>query len=269
MKTERQRGHRAGLDPDVILAAARLLSAEEGVAALSMRRLADRLGVAPNSVYSYYPDKATLLAALMDVLLAGVAAPNPALVDWRDGLVTLLGESRRLLLAHAELIPLFLAGPSRGPNAVRLGEATLALLAAGGVSGPAAVDALQVLLIYTFGFAAYGAPRAADPARSDGQEQARTRFTFEATADAPRSRAVAARLAAFATEATFEMGVRWLLDGIAARGTLFVGSASQVAPPLPSAPPPQPSMLPGLSALPAAPPQATEPLRPRRSGRFL
>lgn len=187
-----------------------------------MRRLADHLEVAPNSIYSHFSDKASLLEALIDSLLVDVPVPDPDRVEWREGVVELMIATRRLLLDHADLIPIFMAGPSRGPNAIRLGEVTLELLAHGGVEGTAAVEALRILLVYSFGFAAFEAPRRADPAPE--HRRIRSEEAFAGSEDAPRSRVLAPELARHPTEATFEKGLRWLIDGVTAQAGR-VGSA--------------------------------------------
>ena len=61
-KKQRGPGERAGLDLGAVLGAARQLSEREGPESLTMRRLARQMGVAPNALYSYFPDKAALLA---------------------------------------------------------------------------------------------------------------------------------------------------------------------------------------------------------------
>lgn len=205
-------GQRAGLVREAILEAARSISEREGVARLTMRRLADRLGVAPNALYSHFPNKSALLDAVLDSLLAGIEVPEVERVDWKRGLFVLMSEARRLLRAHIELIPLFLSRPSRGPNAMRLGEVTLAFLARAGLRGPAAVDALRVLLIYSLGFAAHEAPRRNDPAPE--KRRALSEAAFRGAPDLPHVRELAGELARHPDDETFEMGLRWLIAGI-------------------------------------------------------
>src|SRR6266511_4798460 len=192
-------GHRAGLRPEVVIAAARSLSRREGLAAVTMRRLAADLGVAPHALYGHFADKTALLDAVLDDVIGEVQPPDPRAVAWAEGLVALMGQTRRLLLDHAELIPLFLSRPRRGRNAIRLGEVTLQLLARGGIHGEPAVRALRALLVYSFGFAALEAPW-------------RT---------APREFPTVARLAAplgrQPTDEDFHAGLNWLLAGIAER----------------------------------------------------
>lgn len=208
-------GQRAGLSRELVLAAARRIAADVGVDRLTMRRLAAELGVLPNTLYSYFPHKEALLDALVDDLLAGIDAGDPTEGDWRDGLVRVMDSSRRLLLAHPQLVPVFLARPGLGPNASRLGEITFGLLRRGGVEGERAVEAFRVLLIYSLGFAAFQAPRLqVDSAARTRQVEA----TFASLPEDrfPEMRQLAGHLAAPTTDRHFHTGLRWLLDGIGA-----------------------------------------------------
>ena len=210
-------GQRAGLSREQVLAAARRIADAEGVDRLTMRRLAAELGVMPNALYTYVPDKEALLDALLDDLLADVDPGDPgAEEDWRDGLVRVMDASRRLLLAHPQLAPVFLARPALGPNAARLGEITLALLRRGGVEGERAVEALRVLLIYSLGFAAFQAPRLQTDSAAR-TEQVEAAYAGLPEDRFPRLRRLAGPLAAPTDDRQFHTGLRWLLDGIAAR----------------------------------------------------
>src|SRR3954447_1731848 len=77
--------------PDGGLAAASIVAAgiavadAEGLAALSMRRVAAELGAAPMSLYRHVRDKDELLLAMMDAAISEVALPEPP-PSWRDGL---------------------------------------------------------------------------------------------------------------------------------------------------------------------------------------
>jgi TetR/AcrR family tetracycline transcriptional repressor len=206
-------GQRAGLTRELVLAAARRIADAEGVDRLTMRRLAAELGVQPNALYTYVPDKEALLDALIDDLLAGIEAENSAAGDWREGLARVMDSSRRLLLAHPQLVPEFLARPGLGPNAARLGEITFGLLRRGGLEGERAVEAFRALLIYSLGFAAFQATRLPDdPARSARAEAA---FTSLPEDSFPEMRRLASHLAGPTTDRQFHTGLGWLLDGIA------------------------------------------------------
>jgi TetR/AcrR family transcriptional regulator, tetracycline repressor protein len=207
-------GQRAGLSRGLVLAAARRIADEEGVDRLTMRRLAAELGVMPNALYSYVPHKEALLDALVDDLLGDIDPGDSAEGDWRDGLVRVMDSSRRLLLAHPQLIPVFLARPGLGPNAARLGELTFALLRRGGVEGERAVEAFRVLLIYSLGFAAFQAPRLQVDSSARTEQVAAT-FGSLPEGSFPQLRRLAGHLAAPTTDRHFHTGLRWLLDGIA------------------------------------------------------
>jgi AcrR family transcriptional regulator len=200
-----------------VLEAARRIADAEGVDRLTMRRLAAELGVTPNTLYTYFPHKEALLDALIDDLLAGIDAGDPAERDWRDGLVQVMGSSRRLLLAHPQLASVIIARPGLGPNAARLGEVTLELLGRGGLEGERAVEALRVLLVYSLGFAAFQAPRRQGDA---GARSARAEATFAGLPEDrfPRMHGLARQLAGPTTDHQFHTGLRWLLEGIAAQG---------------------------------------------------
>jgi TetR/AcrR family tetracycline transcriptional repressor len=208
-------GQRAGLSRESVLGAARRIADEEGVDRLTMRRLASELGVMPNALYTYFPHKEALLDALVDDLLADIDAGDPAEGDWRDGLARVMDSSRRLLLAHPQLVPAFLARPGLGPNAARLGEVTFELLGRGGLDGERAVEAFRVLLTFSLGFAAFQAPRLQVDADA---RTALAEATFSSLPEDsfPRMHRLAGHLAGPTTDRHFHTGLRWLLDGIAA-----------------------------------------------------
>jgi TetR/AcrR family transcriptional regulator, tetracycline repressor protein len=183
-------GQRAGLTRDAVLAAARAALGEGGVEALSMRRLAGRLGVAPNALYSHVTSRDDLIDALLDDALNEVRAPDPERGDWREGIETMMRRTYGVLVAHPDLVPLYVARRgARGPRAVELGDQMLKMLARGGIEGDRAREAVRTLIIHTIGFAAFGV-----------QEPLR-----EST------------LTAKAVEQHYVQSLRWLLDGIATR----------------------------------------------------
>jgi TetR/AcrR family tetracycline transcriptional repressor len=211
MVARRGPGTRAGLTGGQILTAARELVEREGVESLTMRQLADQLGVAPNSIYSHFRDKAALVDAVLDDLLAEIADPVIGSGAWQDGVIALMARSRDTLLRHAPLLPHLFSRPMRGPQASRLAEATLALLEQGGIRGPDAVAGLRAILTYTFGSVALDAPRRLDdPAARAAAGVA----AFGERTDRPRVAAQAEALARPPADADFATSLRWLLDGL-------------------------------------------------------
>lgn len=155
-------GSRAGLTRDDVLRVARTRLAREGLAGLTMRGLAADLGVAPNALYSHVADKTELVDLVLDetlgqVALPGTKADTAPVVDPEHGLTALLVSTYEVLIAAPDLVPLYLARQgSRGPNAQQLGAVMRGFLSRLDVTGPAADEALRVLVIYTIGFAALG-----------------------------------------------------------------------------------------------------------------
>ena len=190
MSPDRTPGQRAGLTRSLVIAAARELADEQGVEAVSMRAIAQRLEVSPNALYSHVASRTELLDGLLDEVLDEVHAPDPTVEDPVEGLHALMRSTYVVLLSHPDLVPLYLARQgAHGPNAQHLGDVMLALLARAGITGASGREALRVLIVYTIGFAAFTAGGAAA-------------FDGDST---PR----AAELAA-----NFESGLSWLLAGV-------------------------------------------------------
>ena len=194
-----------------MLAATRAIADQEGVAALTMRRLADALGVMPNSLYTYYPTKDALLDALLDSLLGEIETDGLESMGWREALTKVMDDSRRLLVSHPQLVDVFLTRPSAGKNAARLGEMTFRALRKAGLEGDDAVGAFRVLLIFSLGYAAFQAPRLGDEERSRRGESA---FRSLPPEEYQEMRRLAEPLGKAPDDETFRAGIDWLLDGI-------------------------------------------------------
>jgi TetR/AcrR family tetracycline transcriptional repressor len=130
-----------------VVTQARAIAARHGLENLTMRRLADALGVMPNALYTYFPDKAAILDAVLDDLLGDVQRPRRGL-SWRQGLVSLMSSYRKVLLTHPELIALTVSRPMYGANALRLREELLTLLRRGNLDDADSVSAFFALFAY-------------------------------------------------------------------------------------------------------------------------
>jgi TetR/AcrR family tetracycline transcriptional repressor len=141
---------RAFTGDDVLDAALALMDAD-GPSALSIRRIAAALGVTPNAVYTYFPDKSGIEQALIERLLGEVNRAAPDSGDWRADLETLAVDLRRRLTAHPGAVPLLLGGAMNGPEALLLGERLLEILARGGLPAGAAARAAYLIMVYVLG----------------------------------------------------------------------------------------------------------------------
>jgi AcrR family transcriptional regulator len=193
------------LSRERILDAARELVGREGLDALSMRRLAQRLDVWPMSIYTYFRDKDELLDALADSAAERLAVPGPsARATWRNQIGELLEEARRVLGDDA--VATRLPRAMLSPGLLRLSEAGLTILSKAGFDEEAAARAWRALLSYTFGFALTSVPAAR-----------RTRAAVAALPDDgyPALHASAGALAAaLGDDDEFRRGLDALLEGI-------------------------------------------------------
>jgi AcrR family transcriptional regulator len=103
-----------------VVAAGRQLLEEEGLEALTMRRLAERVGIRAPSLYKHLPDKAALEAAIIATGFEEAAAAFEQAVDRAgggsgegagDALVALAAAYRRFALEHPHLYRLMNNGP--------------------------------------------------------------------------------------------------------------------------------------------------------------
>jgi TetR/AcrR family transcriptional regulator, tetracycline repressor protein len=210
---------RGSLTREEIIKEALALLDEHGPGALSMRRLADRLGVAPNALYTHVRGKADLIEGLIDQVYAGLTLkPDPS-GDWTQQLATLSQDVRNHLLAHPAVVPYALQQPGLGPHSLRLGEAIYDILRPAGFSDQAVVGTVYALLTYILGFVALEVPRAGtDPQTSD--EFVRRMWAFFAAlppGEFPHTVELAALLARISTDDQFQFGIRTFLAGLTAQ----------------------------------------------------
>lgn len=116
------------LSRERIVAAAIALVDAEGLAALSTRRLATRLGVSGPSLYNHFATKDDLLEAVADAVTAQVDISALGAQPWPDALRAWATSYRRTLAEHPNLVPVVAHGPGRRPHALRLADAVYGAL---------------------------------------------------------------------------------------------------------------------------------------------
>jgi AcrR family transcriptional regulator len=210
---------RGSLTREEIIKEALVLLEQQGAGALSMRRLADRLGVAPNALYTHVRGKADLIDGLIDQVYAGLTLELDRSGDWTQQLTTLSQAIRAHLLAHPAVVPYALQQPGLGPHSLRLGEAIYNVLRPAGFSDQVVVGTVYALLTYILGFVALEVPRAGtDPQTSD--EYVRRMWAFFAAlppGEFPHTVELAAQLARISTDDQFQFGIRTFLAGLNAQ----------------------------------------------------
>ena len=148
-----RRGRRRSLSEQEILGAAFDLLAERGADGVTLRGVAARVGIAPNAVYTYFPDKATIVRGLVELLLSKVdhGRFTDRTLPWRERIRAFALDLRAELLVHPGAVHLLLASSPTGPNAKAVGDTVLGILADAGLDPEDAARAAQLLNVHILG----------------------------------------------------------------------------------------------------------------------
>ncbi|MGH3927418.1 MAG: TetR/AcrR family transcriptional regulator [Pseudonocardiaceae bacterium] len=153
-KEPASRGPKPGLTLERVVATAVALADREGLAALSMRRVAAELDVGTMSLYRYVPGKGELL----DLMLDHVYGPSEELEehrgkDWRNHLEGIARGTWDLHLDHPWLLQVNQARPLLGPNALGSFDFALPGLDGLGLTGAEKVAVILAVDHYVTGTA--------------------------------------------------------------------------------------------------------------------
>ena len=158
----RTSSYRKQLSREVLVREALELLDSEGLDALTMRNLADRLGVVPNALYRHVTDKGDLLDGVLDEAVARVPLPTGRL-SWDEGLGALATAIRATMLEHPAITSLVVNRPSLGPASIAIGEYGFGVMLEAGFTPHLAERSLNLILTYTLGFVALEVPRIHQP----------------------------------------------------------------------------------------------------------
>jgi AcrR family transcriptional regulator len=146
-------GRPAQIDRAAILAASLELADEQGLAAVTMQAVADRLGVTPMALYRHVANKADLLDGVVESILLEVPLPDPA-DAWPDRLSALARGTRAAARRHPQIFPLLLQRAAVTPGARRTREVVYAALREAGLAEDDVVQMERLLVTAVLGFAA-------------------------------------------------------------------------------------------------------------------
>jgi AcrR family transcriptional regulator len=127
-----------------ILDAALAVAAERGLDGVSMRAVAQHLGLTPMALYGYYRSKDELLDAVLGRLLGEIPAP-PTGLGWREVIEHLAYGLRAVAARHPAALSLLVTRPAVNPAAVRIVDAVYQALLAAGVP-PGEVPRIERML---------------------------------------------------------------------------------------------------------------------------
>jgi AcrR family transcriptional regulator len=142
---------RAPLTRERVLAAAITLADEGGLAGLTMRKLAQQLGVEAMSLYNHVANKDDLLDGMVDLVFAEIGLPVSG-ADWKAALRQRAIATRAALERHRWAIGLMESRSQPGPANLRHHDAVLGCLREAGFSIAMAAHAYSVLDSYIYGF---------------------------------------------------------------------------------------------------------------------
>jgi len=152
-RSEEPRAARRPLTREAIVEAALKLLDREGLAGLSMRRLADKLGVGVASLYWHVRDKEELLGLLLDRIVGESEVPDPDPPNWQEQIKELARQNRRLLHRHRDAAQISLGRIPVGPNSMPVLERNLRLLTAAGLPPRVIALAADMFALFVGGFA--------------------------------------------------------------------------------------------------------------------
>jgi AcrR family transcriptional regulator len=213
---------RLPLDRDRVVGVALELLDEVGLGGLSMRRLADRLGVKAASVYWHVRDKEELLDLVFDRVIGEIEVPEPDPSRWREQLAEVAHEMWRVTNKHRDIARVQLGRFPIGPNALAFSEGLHAILRAGGLSDRASAYAGQLLPLYVSAFAleegsGLRSPAGEEASPEDVLEMIRDYFRSLPVERFPNLVALASDITGGDPDERFEFGLELFLDGLEQR----------------------------------------------------
>lgn len=226
MRKKPVRGPKPGLSVEEVVLAAVEVADAEGIAALSMRRVAERLGASTMSLYTYVPSKAELIDVMLDAVLGEAVGTNDVAGGWREGLASVARENWALHHRHPWTLQVAaMSRPPLGPNAIAKYDYELRVVDGIGLTDVEMDSVLTLVLGYVQGAARTSVEAAEAEKRTgktDEQWWSANAPLLEKVFD-PGRYPTASRVGRAAGEAhqgaydpgyAFEFGLRRVLDGI-------------------------------------------------------
>lgn len=137
------------LTKDELFERALAIADAEGLDALTMRRLAQDVGVEAASLYHHVPNKEALLDGVLVRVRSEMRLPEPLPEDWKDLMAAIFAEYRRVLSTHPNLTPLSGRRVETDP------DSGLVFLTQLGFTLDDAVDLWQSMIAFVTGFSIF------------------------------------------------------------------------------------------------------------------
>jgi AcrR family transcriptional regulator len=153
LEVGRNRGPKPKLRVDDIVSIAIEIADREGLSAVSMRRIAERLGVGPMTLYTYIPAKSDLLDMMFDHVVGQAPVEIPEDAGWRAGLEAIARGQWDLAQRHHWFSELPWTRAPLGPNVMDAYERAVSVVWGFGLSGKEMNEVLNLVTAYVHGAA--------------------------------------------------------------------------------------------------------------------
>jgi AcrR family transcriptional regulator len=167
-------GPAAPLTTPAIVEAALRVAQDKGFASLTMRALAEELGVSAMAAYHYVPNKQALIELVVDAVLELVEVPPTEFGQWGERLRELQRRNAAVLAAHPGIEPLLYSMPPTGQGR-RIMDGYVEILRDAGFSRADALQALSVVHAYGLGRSAM--ERRSGPETASGHDESADPWT--------------------------------------------------------------------------------------------
>jgi AcrR family transcriptional regulator len=223
-RSRRERPAKPALSREAIVDAALKIVADEGLDALTMRRLAQALDTGPASLYVYVANRNELWELVFDAAVGTVETEPTDPARWREQLHGLVGRMVDMMARrYPGMARVAMAHIPVGDNVLRVGESLLSLLKAGGASDQAAGYALDLISSYATAIAyeqSLYAQLYEDPEHAEREiEKIAARFASVSPERYPTMAALGEELTTGDGDERFALGLDVIVNGLLATPT--------------------------------------------------
>jgi AcrR family transcriptional regulator len=208
--SKRRRGARPPLTPTRITEAALRIADDEGIDAVSIRRIAAEIDARPMSLYDHFASKEDLFDSMADTVTGEVLLSQPLPEGWREALTVIARRSYATFTKHPWLVGLYSRRSRFGPNAVAVSKQAARATSTMPVGETERWLLFGTLIDFVLGHSLRAAmtPRPADLEDVISPEELQRSPELAALPETLRSRASLER---------FELGLELVLDAIELR----------------------------------------------------
>jgi AcrR family transcriptional regulator len=143
---------RSALTRERVLEAAVELADDIGIESLTIRKLADRLGVGAMTIYHHVPSKEEIIDGMVELVFAEIELPRLD-GDWKSALRRRCFSAREVLKRHPWAAPLMESRVAPGPANMTHHDAVIGCLRQGGLSLQMTAHAYAIIDSFIYGFA--------------------------------------------------------------------------------------------------------------------